>query len=149
MSIDYNALEKNYYRVAKEKEKNLLPLFLDLKNPSSNLGWAHIERDSLEKRGPADMIFALALVHHLAISNNLPFKKIAEYFSKLGKCLVIEFIPKEDSKVKKLLSSREDIFLDYKKESFEKEFSNYFIIKESLQIKDSKRFIYLMEIKNN
>lgn len=147
--IDYNALEKNYQRILQNKEKNLLPLFLDLKNPSPDLGWAHSERDSLETRGPADMVFALALVHHLAISNNLPFKQIAEYFSKLGKYLVIEFIPKEDSKLKKLLSSREDIFFNYNKESFEKEFAKFFIIKESHTIINSKRFIYLMKSKKH
>ncbi|MCF7820190.1 MAG: SAM-dependent methyltransferase [Candidatus Pacebacteria bacterium] len=143
--IDYNAVEKNYQKLLKDKDENILPLFLDLTNPSSDLGWAHSERESLAKRGPADMTFALALIHHLAISNNLPFIKIAKYFAKLGKYLVIEFVPKEDSQVQKLLSSREDIFSSYNQNCFEKEFSDYFEILENHKVQESSRVLYLMK----
>ena len=73
------------------------------------------------ERGPADLVFALALVHHLAISNNVPINKIAEFFSTISKSLIIEFIPKSDSQVKRLLATREDIFENYDEENFEKE----------------------------
>jgi hypothetical protein len=66
---------------------------------------------------------ALALLHHLAISNNLPFPKIAEFFSRICHWLVIEFIPKEDSQVRRLLATREDVFPDYAQPSFERIFS--------------------------
>lgn len=145
--IDYNAVEKNYKKMSENLEKNLLPLFLDLTNPSPSLGWAHTERKSLEKRGPVDMVFALALVHHLAISNNLPLNHIASYFSKLAKYLIIEFIPKSDSKVKQLLSSRKDIFLNYNIKNFEKEFSDYFEILQINQVNNSNRILYLMKVK--
>ena len=68
-----------------EKEKNLLPLVLDLTNPSPALGWANTERDSFGQRGPVDMVFALALIHHLAISNNVPLPRVAEFFASAGK----------------------------------------------------------------
>ena len=142
--IDLIAVEKNYLYSKKNKEKHILPLFLDLTNPSPNIGWANAERDSWQKRGPADTLMALALIHHLAISNNLPFDKIASYFSQLGQNLIIEFVPKGDSKVDKLLATREDIFDKYDKENFEKEFSRYFEIKQSKNIAESKRTLYLM-----
>jgi hypothetical protein len=96
------------------------------------------------KRGPVDTIIALALIHHLAISNNLPFETIANFFSKICCSLVIEFVPKSDSKVKKLLLTREDIFSDYNQPSFEFEFEKHFVIKKKIKIKDSDRTIYLM-----
>ena len=94
--IDPSAVEQNYLRVKDEKEKYLLPLVLDLTNPSPALGWANKERDSLHQRGPVDAIFALALIHHLAISNNVPFQRLADFFSDLGRWLVIEWVPKQD-----------------------------------------------------
>lgn len=92
---------------------------------------------------------ALALVHHLAISNNVPFEMVAEYFSKLGKLLIIEFIPKEDSQVIKLLSSREDIFYNYNEDKFEKSFGKYYTIINKVAIKESCRTLYLMQAKSD
>lgn len=145
--IDYGALEKNYRDIVKRDEQKILPLFLDLTNPTPALGWENEERPSLLERGPVDGMLALALVHHLAISHNMPFSYIASLFSKLGKFLIIEFIDKQDSQVQKLLANREDIFLNYSKEYFEKSFGELFRIKESVSIKGTKRVLYLMEKK--
>jgi hypothetical protein len=145
--IDPAAVEKNYLRVYEKKEKHLFPLLLDLTNPSSRIGWANKERRSFEDRGPVDLILALALIHHLSISNNVPLQKLAEFFKNNCKALIIEFIPKSDSQVRKLLSTREDIFNEYSKEEFELCFQKYFLIKKSLNILGSERTLYHMEIK--
>ena len=142
--IDPAAVEVNYKTAVEKDEKNILPLLIDLTNPSPAIGWANTERDSFLARGPVDTAFALALVHHLAISNNLPLEKLAQFFAAVCRHLVIEFIPKEDSQVQKLLSSREDIFPNYTKEGFEREFKKFFVKKESRGIKGSKRTLYLM-----
>lgn len=143
--IDPAAVENNYQVVRKNNEKTLLPLVLDLTNPSPDLGWANSERGSLQERGPVDTAMALALIHHLAISNNIPLSLIARYFSTLCNSLVIEFVPKSDSQVKRLLSTRKDIFPDYTKQSFEQEFSHYFKILRTSNIEGSERIFYLME----
>ncbi len=142
--IDPVAVEKNYHKCVKNGETNILPLLLDLTNPSPGIGWNNLERLPLLERGPADTVFALALIHHLAISNNLPFDKIASFFNKICNYLIIEFVPKNDSKVQKLLSTREDIFRDYTQIKFENEYMKYFIIQDTLKIKDSERTLYLM-----
>jgi hypothetical protein len=123
-------------------------LLFDLTNPSPAIGWANEERMSLVQRGPTDTVFALALLHHLAISNNLPFARIASFFSKLCKSLIIEFIPKTDSQTQRLLFSREDIFDQYKQPFFEREFSEFFKIERKVSIKDSERTLYLMQTKD-
>ena len=143
--IDPSAVEQNYRRMRKEKGTNLLPLVLDLTNPSPALGWGNTERDSFGQRGPADMVFALALIHHLAISNNVPLLRVAEFFAKIGEWLVIEFVPKSDSQVQKLLKSREDIFDQYTQDEFEKSFEEYYIIQEATLIKESERTLYLLK----
>jgi hypothetical protein len=143
--IDPAAVEQNYRRVRQEKEENLLPLVLDLTNPSPALGWANREREAFDQRGPADIIFALALVHHLAISNNVPLLRVAEYFAGLGRWLVVEFVPKSDSQVKKLLRSREDIFGQYTKEGFEQAFESFYWLREAIPVCDSERTLYLYQ----
>ena len=143
--VDPAAVEQNYLFSVDKGDKLTLPLVIDLCNPTPGMGWGHKERMSLVERGPADVLFALALVHHLAISNNLPFSVIAEFFSRIGNSLIIEFVPKADSQVQKLLSTRKDVFLNYNKESFEKEFCQYFKIQKIHQIEDSNRVLYLMD----
>ena len=146
--IDPTAVEKNYLEVKNKKETNLLPLLSDLTNPSPGTGWNNEERLSLRNRGPADAILALALVHHMAISNNTPFGMIAECFSQLSSYIIIEFIPKSDSQVERLLATREDIFPDYHQTAFESEFGRYFDIQHTKEIPGTKRTLYLMKKKS-
>ena len=143
--IDPTAVEENYRQVKTEKTENILPLLLDLTNPSPSIGWANEERDSFGGRGPADILLALALIHHLAISNNVPLLQVADFFAKLGKWLVIEFVPKGDSQVQKLLVSREDIFPEYTRDGFESAFQQRFRIAEAVNVRESERTLYLME----
>ena len=142
--IDPAAVEKNYRQMKSKAERNLLPLLLDLTNPSPAIGFENRERMSLQERGPTDAILALAIIHHLAISNNVPLARIAKYFSRLCRALIIEFVPKSDSQVQRLLATREDIFPQYTKDDFEREFARHFIIEDSSNIADSERTLYLM-----
>jgi ribosomal protein L11 methylase PrmA len=143
--IDPGAVEINYRAVCAQGQDHLIPLVLDLTNPSSAAGWGLQERQSLFERGPADAVLALALVHHLAIGNNLPLAMIAGTFRQLGKWLVIEFVPKQDSQVQRLLAAREDIFPDYHRPGFEEAFSAFYTIRRSQPVPESERILYLME----
>jgi len=145
--IDPAAVEQNYRQVKNDKTENLLPLLLDLTNPSPAIGWANGERESLGGRGPADLVLALALIHHLAISNNVPLPQLADFFAETGKWLIIEFVPKSDSQVQKLLVSREDIFPHYTRAGFEAAFNKKFKIHEAVEIRETERLLYLMEIR--
>ena len=143
--IDPAAVEQNYRHAKSEKEANLLPLLLDLTNPSPALGWANRERDSFGLRGPANMVLALAVIHHLAISNNVPLPQLADFFAETGEWLVIEFVPKSDSQVQKLLVSREDIFPNYTRAGFEDAFNKRFNIHSAVDVRESERVLYLMQ----
>jgi hypothetical protein len=143
--IDPACVELNYIEMAKRGETNILPLLLDLTNPSPRIGWANEERMSIMDRGPADAAMALALIHHLAISNNIPLFRAAKFFGSLCSWLIIEFVPKTDPKVRKLLATREDIFPNYTQQDFEEEFNRVFTIHASQRINSSERTLYLME----
>ena len=145
LDSDPVAVEKNYLELKKRNDKHITPLLIDLTNPSSGIGWENQERMSLVERGPADMVLALALIHHLAISNNVPLDMIADFLRRICNWLVIEFVPKSDPRVQQLLSTREDIFSDYNEHVFENEFKQYFSLQKSVKIKDSSRTLYLMK----
>jgi ribosomal protein L11 methylase PrmA len=145
--VDPSAVEKNYRGCKLEKNSCMLPLIIDLTNPSPALGWAHTERRSLLDRGPAELVLALALIHHIAISKNVPLPRLAEFFASCGRALVIEFVPKPDSQVQKLLASRKDIFPEYNQEGFERAFSEFFTIEQAVPVPESHRVLYLMRRK--
>jgi len=144
IDIDPLAVEKNYLQVKKEKNKYLLPLVVDVTNPTPALGWANEERASLLGRGPADLVLALALIHHLAITNNLSLDMIAAQLGRMGKYLIIEWVPKQDSNVRKMLNNREDIFHNYTQDGFEKSFTRHFFIMDRVEVVGTCRCIYLM-----
>jgi hypothetical protein len=143
--FDPGAVELNYRQTRQTQDPNLLPLLLDLTNPSPSQGWAHQERQSLVERGPAEALFALALVHHLAISNNVPLASLADFLSRLAKSLLIEFVPKADPQVQKLLAGRRDIFDDYSTDGFESAFQTKLVIRKRMPVGDSGRILYWLE----
>ncbi len=142
--LDPACVEKNYSIARKNKETNILSLLLDLLNPSPSLGWGDTERISFSKRAKPDLIMALAIVHHLAISSNIPLELIASQFASLANRLIIEFIPKEDAKVQFLLHNREDIFPNYTHVNFEKIFSEHYKIEQRITSECNQRILYLM-----
>jgi len=148
--IDPACVEWNYLDCREKGETNILPLLFDIANPSPAIGWENTERDSLWQRGPADVVLALALIHHLAITNNTPLVNIAKVFARLTSgFIIVEFVPKADRMVQKLLANREDVFGEYTVEVFEKEFEVYFEVLEIRETDNSQRVIYLMKKKPN
>lgn len=142
--IDPACVELNYREVRKRGDERILPLLLDLTNPSPAIGWEHSERASLVERGPVDAVIALGLVHHLAIANNVPLERVASFLARLGSTLVIEFVPKRDSQVQKLLASRTDIFDHYDEAGFETAFQRHFVLEDRQSIEGSARTLYRM-----
>ena len=144
--IDSNSVQRNY-QDAKENNIPILPLIMDINNPSSAIGFANRERNSFMDRGKASLTMVLAFIHHMVISNNISFEMASAFFSKITKYLIIEFVPKEDSQVQVLLKTRTDIFDHYNLETFKEVFSKDFSILEEHKITNSNRTMFLMEVK--
>jgi len=144
--VDPIAVERSYH-AAKAAREPMLPLILDLTNPSPAMGFANRERSAISDRQKPDCVLMLAVVHHMVISNNLPQPMLAEWLASLTGHLIIEFVPKEDSQVRTLLATRDDIFPDYTKEGFERAFSGWFDIVKQAPVEGSQRTLYLMRSK--
>jgi hypothetical protein len=142
---DFDAVETAFLVQQQQHDANFLPLFSDLANPAPAQGWAHEERQSLVDRGPADLVMALAVVHHLAIGNNAPLDRIARFFSSLTRqWLIVEFVPKDDSQVQRLLATRQDVFGDYNIDGFQRAFDAYFARVACTSLRESKRHLCLL-----
>lgn len=141
---DAGSVEAHWRRVRGDGSPRILPLVLDLANPSPSIGWALRERASFLERATPDLIMALALVHHLAIGNNVPLPAIAELFARMAPHAIVEFVPKEDPMTRRLLAARRDIFEGYSIDGFRAAFGEEFEIVREAPITDSPRTLFLL-----
>ncbi|MBA2319675.1 MAG: class I SAM-dependent methyltransferase, partial [Deltaproteobacteria bacterium] len=110
--------------------------------PSPSQGWAQSERPGIAERAPADVVLALALVHHLALGNNVPLARFADHLATLGRNVIVELVPKSDSQVVRMLSGREDIFPDYDEAGFEAAMRTRFSVEERVAIPATERTLW-------
>ena len=139
--FDINAID-DAYNYFKKENLNFLPLHFDASNPSANIGWYQKERKGFLERSSFDGIIALAFEHHLAIAKNIPLKDVVNWLVSLAPKGLIEFVPKEDATIKKMLEFKGDIFPEYSEKNFEKYLSNISQIVSKTVISESKRTIY-------
>ncbi len=143
--FDHSAINKLYQKTKKENERNILPLVIDLANPSPAGGLNNRERISFIERANADLGLALALIHHLAIGKNIPFEKVSEFFKNITDYLLIEFVPKRDDRVQFMLKQKKDIYQEYTEENFVRAFEKYFFIQKKQEIAESGRALFQMK----
>ncbi len=142
--IDPAAAERNYRQLTSDGRHDILPLVLDLANPSPGLGWASRERASLVARAGADLTLSLALVHHLAISRNVPLEMFIDLLASIAPNAIVEFVPKEDPMVRVLLAVRRDVFPGYTLDGFRAAAKTRFTIDRESPIEDSGRVLFLL-----
>lgn len=151
--IDNNAVDFNYKCIKQNKENNITPFVLDVLNPSGAIGFNNKERSSFLNRIKAfnpDVTLALAVIHHMSLSGNIPFSMSADFFSSFSKYLIIEFPKREDSWVTRLLNTKgefKDYFDSYNVKNFESDYSAFFQIESKIVIQDSERIMYLFKRK--
>ena len=143
MDGDWMAIE-HLYQAQKGRPDchKILPLVVDLSDPSPNQGWLGVERKSLPERGRPELTLCLALIHHVVISANIPMHSFVGWLASLGTALVIEFVGKQDEMVQTLLANKDDQYDDYDQESFELCLADHYEIKATRPLKDGRRHIY-------
>jgi len=144
--FDHYSINNLYKKIKAHGLINVHPVVLDLSHPTPAYGVNYIERDSFINRSKTDLVMALALIHHLAIGKNIPFENIAQLFKSLGRYLIVEFIPKEDEKIRLMLRNRKGIFDWYTEECFLKTFAAHYKIIHQKKIENSGRTLFLMQL---
>ena len=117
----------------------LVPMVLDLTNPSPSQGWALAERKDLFERLQTDAFLALALVHHICIGGNVPLDQFVALLARMGRAGVVEWIDKEDEMVQRLLRNRVDIFSDYSWSAFTTALDRHFEIQYTRESHGGRR----------
>ena len=145
MDLDHLAVEYMYQALQKEGVRNILPLVMNMAQPSPNLGWQGKERKNLSERDKPDFTLCLALIHHLVISANIQVSEFIEWLASLGTSVVIEFVTKQDPMVKKLLRNKRDHYADYEEEFFEATLASHFQIVEKQALQSGTRILYYAE----
>jgi hypothetical protein len=139
---DAAAVELAYREARSTDDAHLLPLRMDLANPSPRLGWRQSERAGLAERGPADAALALALVHHLALGAGIPLAEVAESLVPLGRSVLLELVPRNDPQSLRLLAARAEPAFEYGPEAFERAVASAWRVERRVALPRSERVLY-------
>lgn len=139
---DHESIERLYHEIDRTGIPNILPLVADVADPSPALGWRGRERLPMVERGRPDLVLCLALVHHLAITANIPIEDIIGWFGELGADLVIEFPLPDDAMVKRLLLNKGQRYDDYRVDCFDAALQRRFRVHQRLMLPSGTRILY-------
>lgn len=143
--VDPMCVEQSYAHAKRERRRDLLSLRLDATNPTGRSGWAAGERMSVSDRGPADLVLALALIHHLAISHHITFEQLSGWLAEIGKAVLLEFVPIDDPQSRSILGDRAANFDWYNAARLEDALRERFTIRSCTALPESSRTLYLLE----
>jgi len=149
VSLDFDAacIDRLYRQGRRDKIENIFPIVANMLNPSPGMGWMLQERMSLFDRIQGDAFLALALVHHIAISGNIPLKNFVEALSGLADGGIVEWVDKSDPMVKTLLKNRRDVFDHYTWDHFKYVLEQSFDMEKVIEIGGGRRRLCLVRRK--
>ena len=142
IDADQLAVERLYRQLKEEKNSKVLPLVNELADYSPDLGWRGSERRGLTSRDKPDLILALALIHHMVISANIPVSEFVSWLAETGGELVLEFVDKSDPMVQTLLRNKDDQYADYEKGFLEKNLKRFYRIERQEELESKSRTLY-------
>lgn len=145
---DQEALDVLYRDAREDREQNIIPLVMDLANPSPGQGWAGRERAAFLERPSPDMALCLALFHHLRVSANVPVSLLVDWLRSLHATIIVEFISRDDEMFAKLVANKREDYADYTLENFQAEVDKHFVVEDRIGLKGGKRTLMLLEPKN-
>jgi hypothetical protein len=136
-------LDGLYRSLQRDGEQRVLPAYLDLADPSPGLGWRGQERAGFFDRARPDAVLALALLHHLAITGNVPLAQLVDWLAGLGGRLVVEFVDPTDPMADRLLANKPPgMHADWRREPFEHLLQARFDVVDRQQLPSGTRTLY-------
>lgn len=141
IDANHDCIHSLYY------SQGVLPLVVDICQPSPGIGWANTERKSFWDRvGKVDCIMALAILHHLCLKNNVPLDMVADLLKDHTQHLIIEWVPPDDPKAQQIMGTKKVPVYD--ELTFLDAFDRWFRVVETAKIQGSMRVLYYMERKD-
>jgi SAM-dependent methyltransferase len=140
---DAAVVDELYRKLRADGETRILPLVMDLADPSPGIGWRGRERAPFAERADADLVLALAVIHHLAIGRNVPLPEVVDALAGLGRRVVVEFVEPDDPMARRLLANKpEGLFPDYRRDAFEKLLAERFTVEHRQELPSGTRTLY-------
>lgn len=145
---DHDAVETMYLAARDEggesEHRNIIPMVLDVANPSPGLGWAGTERAAFTARAKPDLVLCLALVHHLRVAANVPLPLVIDWLRTFDAPVVFEFVGREDEMFAELITNKQERYEDYSAASFEAHLRGRFHVHDRLALKGGRRELLLL-----
>lgn len=143
VDADHLTVDRLYRRLRDTGEHRILPLVLDLTDPTGGSGWRSVERAPFVARARPDLVLCLAVVHHLALSNNVPFDHIVDLLADFDAPLLVEFPQVHDPMVARLLArKRPGLFAHYDLPQWEEALARRFTVEERTELPSGRRVLY-------
>jgi hypothetical protein len=143
VDADAAVAELLYRALRDEGSRTILPLTMNVADPSPDLGWRGLERRALEKRGTPELVLCLALVHHVAISGNVPLESFLDWLAGLRTSLVIELPTRDDPMVQRLLAAKgPGANPDYETDAFERALERHWRVERREVLPSGTRILY-------
>jgi len=142
MDVDPLVVDRLYAELKRENSRLILPLVMNVADPSPALGWRCRERKTVVERGRPELTLCLALIHHVVLSANIPLREFITWLASLGTALVIEFVARDDPKVQTLLRNKRDEYVDYDRPQFERCLAEAFTVARRQALASGTRTLY-------
>jgi ribosomal protein L11 methylase PrmA len=140
---DHLVVEHLYRQLRAEGEERILPLVMDLSDPSPGLGWRSMERRAFVDRVRPDLVLCLAVIHHLAISGTVPFPEVVAFLRDFDAPLVVEMPHRDDPMAARLLArKRSGVFDHYDRPQWEAALRERFAVDEQVTLPSGTRTLY-------
>lgn len=140
---DATVVDHLYRDLRAEGAGNIVPLVVDFADPSPGIGWRGRERAPFLQRNQPDLVLALAVVHHLAITNNVPPSELLDALHDLDCECIVEFPTEDDPLVRKLVrNKRAGVHVGYTLERFEREVEERFTVARRVALGSGTRVLY-------
>jgi hypothetical protein len=119
MDADPGAVDRLYGELrGTPDEQRVLPLVVDVMNPSPAQGWRGTERATLGARGRPELALYLALVHHLCLGRGVPLDGFLDLVCETAPLAMVEFVAREDPMSQRLLATKLEQHAGYDLDTF-------------------------------
>jgi hypothetical protein len=140
---DINALQALYRRNDTERLP-ITPFVLNLARPTPAVGWRNTEHPSfLERaRGRFDTVLALAVMHHMLVSERVPLEDFIAFLADLEpRHLVLEWVSPKDEKFRQIAGPNLGLYADLDEARLRKALAGRFRVLSEASIGDGRRLL--------
>jgi hypothetical protein len=140
---DAGAIDGMYRRLRETRSAAIVPLVIDVADPSPDRGWRGLERRSLAARSAPDLATWLAVVHHICLAGEVPVAGFLDLVADTSPHAVVEFVDPDDSMSRRLMATRKMQRDDYTRESFLAAAGDRFVIEKSMAVSPTRDLFHL------